>query len=87
MILAPGKQISVQGPYLPRESTRGSGHIRCRCRPEGRGALAQAIATHKLPAVSSTLLPGALQDSRAEDNSMGVRYPNSGQSMNLRDGQ
>lgn len=67
MILAPGKQISAKPlSYLPRESTEGSGHIRCRCRPEGRGALAQAIASHKLPSLAPTLAPGAMQDSQAE---------------------
>lgn len=47
--IASGKSIMVEGPsHLPRESTVGSGHIRCRCRPEGRSAFAQAMAIHKL---------------------------------------
>lgn len=44
-----GKPISLGGDsHLPRESTEGSGYIRCRCRPETRGDLARAFAIQKL---------------------------------------
>lgn len=61
------------GPsYLPRESTGGSGHIRCRCRPDSRGALAQAIATHKLPSANLTLPLSTLPTSQTETKGKGV---------------
>lgn len=48
-MVAHGKPISLGGDsHLPRESTEGSGHIRCRCRPETRGDLARAFAIRKI---------------------------------------